>query len=37
MGLQAMKTIADFLIADCEGEMRTTASVLASVPADHLD
>ena len=37
MGLQDMKTIADFLIADFEGEMRTTASVLASVPTDHLD
>ena len=37
MGLQDMKTIADFLIADFEGEMRTTASVLASVPTNHLD
>ena len=37
MGLQDMKTIADFLIADFEGEMRTTESVLASVPTDHLD
>lgn len=31
------KTIADFLLADFEGEMRTTLRVLAAVPADHLD
>ncbi len=37
MGLQDMKTIADFLIADFEGEMRTTVNVLASVPNEHLD
>jgi hypothetical protein len=37
MALQDMKTIADFLIADFEDEMRTTASVLAFVPADHRD
>ena len=28
MGVQEVKTIADFLIADFEGEMRTTLSVL---------
>ena len=37
MALQDMKTIADFLIADFEGEMRTTVNVLASVPNEHLD
>ena len=37
MGVQDAKTIADFLIADFEGEMRTTLGVLASVPTDHLD
>jgi uncharacterized damage-inducible protein DinB len=37
MSAQDMKTIADFLIADFEGEMRTTLGVLASVPTDHLD
>ena len=37
MGLQDMKVIADFLIADFEGEMRTTVGVLGSVPTDHLD
>jgi len=37
MSSQDMKTIADFLIADFEGEMRTTLAVLASVPTDHLD
>lgn len=37
MSSQDMKTIADFLIADFEGEMRTTLGVLAAVPANHLD
>ena len=37
MGLQDMKVIADFLIADFEGEMRTTVGVLGSVSTDHLD
>ncbi len=37
MSSQDMKTIANFLIADFEGEMRTTLGVLASVPTDHLD
>src|SRR5258708_35034837 len=37
MAIQDAKTIADFLIADFEGETRTTLSVLASVPTDHLD
>ncbi len=37
MSSQDMKTIADFLIADFEGEMRTTLGVLASIPNDNLD
>jgi uncharacterized damage-inducible protein DinB len=37
MSSQDMKTIADFLIADFEGEMQTTLGVLASVPTDRLD
>lgn len=37
MSSQDMKTIADFLIADFEGEMRTTLGVLAAVPTNHLD
>ncbi len=32
-----VKTIADFLIVDFEGEMGTTLAVLASVPTDLLD
>jgi len=31
------KTVADFLIADFEGEMQTTLRVLAAVPKDKLD
>ena len=37
MSAENVKTIADFLIADFEGEMRTTLGVLASVPTDRLD
>lgn len=37
MSSHNMKTIADFLIADFEGEMGITLGVLASVPADRLD
>lgn len=35
--VQDVKTIVDFLVTDFEGEMRTTLSVIASVPTDHLD
>ena len=31
------KTVADFLIADFENEMRTTLRVVDAVPNDHLD
>ena len=31
------KTVADFLIADFENEMRTTLRVIAAVPNGHLD
>jgi uncharacterized damage-inducible protein DinB len=31
------KTVADFLTADFEQEMKVTLKVLAAVPADHLD
>jgi len=31
------RTVADFLIADFENEMQTTARVLEAVPSDHLD
>ena len=34
---QEAKATADFLIADFENEMRTTANVLGAVPDDHLD
>jgi len=37
MTSQDVETIAGFLIADFESEMRTTLSVFASVPTDHLD
>ena len=37
MSSQNVKTVADFLIVDFEGEMRMTLDVLASVPTDHLD
>jgi len=34
---QHARVIADFLIADLEGEVATTTRVLDAVPADHLD
>jgi uncharacterized damage-inducible protein DinB len=37
MSVQDVKTIAEFLIADFQNEMRTTMSVLAAVPADRLE
>ena len=37
MSPQEAKTVADFLIADFENEMRTTVSVIEAVPDDHLD
>jgi uncharacterized damage-inducible protein DinB len=37
MDSQQTKTVADFLIADFEGEMQTTLRVFAAVPDDHLD
>jgi hypothetical protein len=37
MSSRDVKTIADILIADFEGEMRTLLGVLASDPTDHLD
>lgn len=37
MSAAEAKTIADFLIADFEGEMQTTMRVMAAVPDSHLD
>lgn len=37
MDSQEAKTVADFLIADFENEMRTTLRVIEAVPNDHLD
>jgi hypothetical protein len=37
MTSEQAKTVADFLIADFEHEMKTTLRVLEAVPADHLD
>ena len=37
MDSNQVKTVADFLIADFENEMQTTARVLQAVPASHLD
>ena len=37
MNAKEAKSIADFLIADFEGEMQTTERVLGAVPSDHLD
>ena len=37
MDSKEAKTVADFLIADFENEMRTTLRVIEAVPHDHLD
>jgi uncharacterized damage-inducible protein DinB len=37
MGPQEAKTIAEFLVADFENEMRTTLTVIEAVPTDRLD
>ncbi len=37
MGAKEAKTVADFLIADFENEMKTTLRVIESVPNSHLD
>jgi uncharacterized damage-inducible protein DinB len=37
MDSQQAKTVADFLIADFEGEIPTTLRVLQAVPNDHLE
>ena len=37
MDSKEAKTIADFLIADFENEMKTTQRVIESVPSNHLD
>jgi uncharacterized damage-inducible protein DinB len=37
MGINEAKTVADFLIADFENEMKTTLRVIESVPKGHLD
>ena len=37
MDSQEAKTVADFLIADFENEMRTTLRVIEAVPSGHLD
>lgn len=37
MDSQQAKTVADFLIADFEGEIPTTLRVLQAVPIDHLE
>ena len=37
MDSKQAKTVADFLIADFENEMRTTLRVVEAVPNDHLD
>ena len=37
MGSAEARTVADFLAADFEGEMKTTVRVIESVPASHLD
>ncbi len=37
MDPNAAKTVADFLVADFEGEMQTTLRVFEAVPNDHLD
>jgi uncharacterized damage-inducible protein DinB len=37
MDSNQVKTVADFLIADFENEMQTTARVLQAVPASQLD
>jgi uncharacterized damage-inducible protein DinB len=37
MDPKASKTVADFLIADFEGEMRTTLRVIGAVPGGPLD
>lgn len=37
MGSLEAKTVADFLIADFENEMKTTLRVIGAVPASHLD
>jgi len=37
MDAQATKTVADFLIADFENEMKATLRVFEAVPTNHLD
>ena len=37
MGAKEAKTVADFLIADFENEMKTTLRVIEAVPNGHLD
>ena len=37
MDSKEAKTVADFLIADFENEMRTTLRVIEAVPSGHLD
>ena len=37
MNSNETKTVADFLIADFENEMKTTLRVIEAVPIDHLD
>ena len=37
MDANATKTVADFLIADFESEMKTTLRVFEAVPTSHLD
>jgi uncharacterized damage-inducible protein DinB len=36
MNTQEAKTVANFLVADFENEMKTTLSVIEAVPNDHL-
>ena len=37
MDANATKTVADFLIADFENEMKTNLRIFEAVPASHLD
>jgi uncharacterized damage-inducible protein DinB len=37
MGVNEVKNVADFLIADFENEMKTTLRIIESVPKGHLD
>jgi uncharacterized damage-inducible protein DinB len=37
MDSKEAKTVADFLIADFEGEMQTTLRIIEAVPTSHLD